>query len=75
MTKNRYLLTLLIHGRSLSEERLNELLVAKAWGLTPGQWDRLPDVDKAEMIAFEQSETTMHQCDTLSKEELAGWLA
>lgn len=32
---------------------------AKAWGLTPSQWDRLPDSDKARMMAYEETTATM----------------
>ena len=72
MLKTRYSLALLIDGHKLREERLNELLTAKAWGLTPQQWDKLPDVDKAEMMEVVQAESTMQQCNILNINELVG---
>jgi len=33
-------------------ERYLELETAKEWGLTPGQWDALDSIEKAEMMGF-----------------------
>lgn len=35
-------------------KRFAELETAKAWGLTPAQWDDEPEESRAEMVAFEQ---------------------
>lgn len=37
--------------------------VAKAWGLTPTQWDQLPALDKARMMAHEEAEAMMAAVD------------
>ena len=32
---------------------------AKAWNLTPSQWDSLDEADKAQMVAYEQTKARM----------------
>ena len=43
--------------------RFKELKTAKAWGLTPNQWDDLEPDDKAQMIAFLDVEAKMSLVD------------
>lgn len=37
--------------------------MAKAWGLTPGQWESLPEDEQAQMIAYERASGTIAAYD------------
>lgn len=51
--------------------RLRELMVAKALGYAPHEWDRFPRESKAEMIATVEIENKIagYQHDSLMREE------
>ena len=51
--------------------RLSEAKAARAWGLTPSQFKDLPEMDKAEMIATERTETKMSNWDMQVQEKEA----
>ncbi len=40
-----------------------ELKTAKAWGLTPDQWDNESDASKAQMLGYEDVSATMAAYD------------
>lgn len=39
--------------------RFLEMQAARAWGLTPAQWDNLDNLDRAEMMALRRAEAIM----------------
>lgn len=39
--------------------RFGELEAAKAWGIAPHVWDRMPENSRAEIVAFERSKAGM----------------
>ena len=45
--------------------------VAKEWGMTPGQFKKLSDEDKAMMIAYEETKAEMRAADDHIREEKA----
>ena len=47
---------------------MGQLQTAKAWGLTPNQWDELDPWDKAQMIVMEQTENKMREVERMMAE-------
>lgn len=40
-------------------KRYQEMRAAKEWGIKPSEWDALDELDKAEMMAFVQTQDKM----------------
>lgn len=51
-------------GEIAYNRRFEEVQVAKEWGLTPFEFDRLPVQERATMIAFERSASTLRAVAT-----------
>lgn len=44
--------------------RMSEVFTAKSWGLAPSEFDQLGIMDKAEMIALEESSSKIQQFES-----------
>lgn len=52
-------LTLKKAGKWWTSQRFLEIKTAKAWGLTPDEWDECTDANKAQMMAYEEESAKM----------------
>ncbi len=56
-------------GKWLTSQRFHELETAKAWGLTPSQWDSLDESDRCQMLAFETTVGEMRSYEDYLEDE------